>query len=151
MNNMLISLSSTIISFILLFIFQSLTKSSEKIKSLFRKQEELLKNNKEYKVNEKTKLEIQNNIDKILKFLKIKINAFVVLEILISLFFYYYIIAFCHIYQRTQISWLLDSISSFIISLSITLLISFIISILYKLSIKYKIKIIYKVIFILYE
>ena len=66
MNNILISSFSTIIAFILLFIFQSLIKSSEKIKNLFRKQEELLKKDKKYKVNEKTKLEIQKNIDKIL-------------------------------------------------------------------------------------
>ena len=104
MNNLIISLSTTIISIILLFIFQSLTKSSEKIKNLFRKQEDILKHNKEYKVSEKTKLEIQQNIDKILKCLKIKINVFIILEFLISLFFYYYIIAFCHAYQNTQIS-----------------------------------------------
>ena len=35
-NNLIISLSSTIISFNLLFLFQSLTKSSEKIKNLFK-------------------------------------------------------------------------------------------------------------------
>ena len=115
-NNFTISLSSTIISFILLFIFQSLTESSQKIKDLFIEQEELLKNDKKYKVSEITKLEIQKNIDKILKCLRIKIIAFFILEILINLFFYYYIIAFCHVYQNTQISWLLDSVSSYILS-----------------------------------
>jgi hypothetical protein len=61
-NNWIISLSSTIISFILLFILESLTQSSDKIKDLFTKQEELLKNNKEYKVSKKTKLEIQKKL-----------------------------------------------------------------------------------------
>ena len=151
MNNILISSFSTIIAFILLFIFQSLIKSSEKIKNLFRKQEELLKKDKKYKVNEKTKLEIQKNIDKILKCLKIKIIVFIILEWLISLFFYYYIIAFCHVYQSTQISWLLDSVFSYILSFIITIFISFIFAILYKLSLEYKINLIYKIIIILYD
>ena len=63
-NNFTVSLSSAIASFILLFIFQSLTESSQKIKDLFIEQEELLKNNKKYKVSEKTKLEIQKYIKK---------------------------------------------------------------------------------------
>jgi len=151
LNNLTISLSSTIISFILLFIFQSLTESSQKIKDLFLEQEELLKNNKKYKVNTKTKLEIQKNVEKILKCLRIKIIVFFILEFLINLFFYYYIIAFCHIYQSTQISWLIDSFYSYILSFIITLFISFVFSILYKLSIKYKIKILYKVMIFCYE
>jgi len=151
LNNLTISLSSTIISFILLFIFQSLTESSQKIKDLFLEQEELLKNNKKYKVSEKTKLEIQKNVEKILKCLRIKIIVFFILEFLINLFFYYYIIAFCHIYQSTQISWLIDSFYSYILSFIITLFISFVFSILYKLSIKYKIKILYKVMIFCYE
>ncbi len=144
-NNFIISLSSTIISFILLFFMESLTNSSNKIKDLFVKQEELLKKNKEYKVSEKTKLEIKKNINGILKCLKIKIIAFFILEFLFNLFFYYYIIAFCHVYKRTQISWLLDSVSSYIISFLITIVLSFILSILYKLSLKCKIRILYKI------
>ena len=151
MNNIIISLLSTIISFILLFIFQSLIKSSEKIKDLFKRQEELLKKDKEYKVSDNKKLEIHKNIDKILKCLKIKIIIFIILECIISLFFYYYIIAFCHIYKSTQISWLLDSVSSYVLSLFITLFISFLFSIIYKLSLKYKIEIIYKILIILYD
>ena len=148
---MIISLSSTIISIILLFLFQSLTKSSEKITNLFKKQEEILKHNKQYKVSEKIKVEIQQNIDKILKCLKLKIYIFIILESLISLFFYYYIIAFCHVYHNTQISWLLDSVSSYILSFLITISISFIFSIIYKFAIKYKIKILYKIMIFLYD
>ncbi len=102
-------------------------------------------------MNTKTKLEIQKNVEKILKSLRIKIIVFFIPELLINLFFYYYIIAFCHIYQSTQISWLLDSFYSYILSFIITLFISFVFSILYKLSIKYKIKILYKVMIFCYE
>ena len=147
---MTISLSSTIISFILLFIFQSLTESNQKIKDLFLEQEELLKNNKKYKVNTKTKLEIQKKVEKILKCLRIKIIIFFILEFIIDLFFYYYIIAFCHEYKSTQIIWLLDSFYSYL-SFIITLFISLVFSILYKLSIKYKIKILYKAMVFCYE
>ena len=143
-NNWIISLSSTLVSFILLFFLESLTNSSDKLKDLFTKQEELLKNNKEYKVSEETKLEIQKNIDRILKCLKIKITAFFIIEFLFNLFFYYYIIAFCHVYKNTQISWLLDCVSSYILSFLITIALSFIYSLLYKLSLKFKNKILYK-------
>ena len=102
-------------------------------------------------MNEKTKLEIQKNIDEILKCLKIKIIVFLIIEFLFYLFFYYYIIAFCHVYKNTQISWLLDSVSSYILSFLITICLSFIFSLLYKLSIKYKIKKLYKVMIICYD
>ena len=149
-NNLIISLISTITTIILLFFFQSLTKSSNKIQNLFRAQEKLLKENKEYKVNEETKLKIQNEIDKILKCLKIKILCFIIFEFLVMIFFYYYIISFCHVYNSTQISWLLDSLSSYIISFAISLSLSFIISIFYKLAIKNKMKFLYNLIILFY-
>ena len=143
-NNIIISLVSTIVSFIILYFFQSLTKSSNKIEALFRTQEKLLKENKKYKVNESIKLEIQEKIEKILKCLKIKIICFIVFEFLFMMFFFYYILAFCHVYKSTQLSWFLDSISSYVISFAISLSLSFIITIFYKLSIQNKNKLLYK-------
>ena len=150
-NNFLISLASTLVNFFLLFIFHALIQSSKKIVKLFRVQEELLKKNKEYKIKEEKKDEIQKTIEKIMNCLNIKINLYIVIECLFSLFFYYYIIAFCHVYQQTQLSLLLDCIISYIISFIITILISFIVSILYKLAIKYEIKRIYNLIIFLYD
>ena len=125
--------------------FATLTQSSNSFKTIFREQERKLKIDKKYKVNKKTKFEITKKVLNILKCLKTKIICFLVLELSIMLFFYYYIIAFCHIYKQTQVSWLLDGIVSQLISFSIIISLSFIFSILYKIGIKYKIKILYNI------
>ena len=117
-----------------------MTQSSNTNKKLFKEQYKLLITAKNYKVNQDTILKIKNEVLKITKCLKIKIIFFFIFELLIMLFFFYYVIAFCHVYESTQISWLLDNISSYVMSLIITLVISLIGSILYKISIKYKIK-----------
>ena len=75
-NNISISLASIIVSFILLSFFQSLTQSKNKIKKLFGEQDNLLKSDKNYKVNQETILKIKVDILKIMKCLKIKIIFF---------------------------------------------------------------------------
>ena len=144
-NNLTISLSSTIISFILLYFFQTLTKSSNKIENLFRRQEILLKADKKYKVNEENKTNIKKTIKKILKCLKIKIICFLTFEPIFIIFFFYYTTSFCQVYQSTQMSWLLDCLSSYVISLIITFVISFFSALIYKFGIKYKQKYIYNI------
>ena len=150
-NNITISLISTIVSFLLLTFFNSLTQSTDKIKKVFNEQDILLKSDDKYKVSMQKKLEIKDKIKNILKCLKIKIIFFIIFELLLTLFFLYYTIAFCHVYKSTQISWLLDGISSYVISFLVSFVISFICSIIYKIAIKYKIKILYKIILFLYE
>ena len=150
-NNLTISLSSTIMSFILLYIFQTLIKSSNKIENLFRKQEIKLKADKKYKVNEENKIIIKNKIKKILKCLKAKIICFLTLEPIFIIFFFYYTTSFCEVYQSTQMSWLLDCLSSYTISLIIALGISFFSALAYKLAIKYKQKYIYTIAKLIYS
>ena len=150
-NNLTISLVSTIVTFILLYFFESLTKSNKKIEKLFRQQDNLLKKDKKYKVNNETINEIKNNIEKIMKCLKFKIILFLIFEALFMSFFFYYVTAFCQVYQNTQVSWILDCISSFVISLIITLVISYLASVFYKLSIQYKIKVLYKISVLVYQ
>ena len=134
-NNITISLVSTIVTIILLTFLRSLTQSEKKTQKLFREQENLLNENKKYKVEDETKLKIKNEILKIIKCLKIKIICFLIFEILLMLFFLYYVTAFCHVYYNTQLSWFLDSIVSYAISLLISLLLSFICTIIYEISI----------------
>ena len=123
----------------------------DKIIKIFRTQDNLLKKDKTYKVDDETKIKISNEIEKILKCLKIKIICFVIFELLLSLFFFYYVTAFCHVYKSTQTSWLLDSLSSYIISFFITLILSLILAMLYKLSVNYKINILYKISLLVYS
>ena len=144
-NNFTISLTSTIVSFSLVFFFNALTESTEKIEKLFRDQEELLKKDEKYKVNNEIKIEIRNKIKDIIRCLKIKIIIFIVSEFLVLFFFFYYATAFCQVYKNTQVSWILDCISSYVISLGITLGFSLIFSLIYKLSIKFKNKFLYEI------
>jgi len=143
-NNLTISIVSTFVSFVLLYFFKSLTISTSKIENLFRTQEELLEKDIKYKVKKETILEIINEIKHIIKCLQIKIIIFIVLEILFLFFFFYYAIAFCHVYRSTQVSWILDSIMSYAISLVEVLAASFILALIYKLSVRYKNKFFYK-------
>ena len=150
-NNITKSIVSTIICFILLSFCHSLIQSSQNIIKIFRNQENLLKKDKKYKVDEETKLKIENDIKKILKCLKIKIICFMIIESLFIFFFFYYVTAFCQVYQNTQVSWLLDSLSSYIISFFITFIFSLASALSYKISIYCKIKILYNISLFIYS
>ena len=150
-NNLTISLVSTIVTIILLTFFRSLIQSEKKTQNLFREQENLLNENKKYKVENDTKLKIRNEILKIIKCLKIKIICFLIIEILLMLFFLYYVTAFCHVYYNTQLSWFLDSLSSYVLSLIISLLLSLICTIIYEISIKYKLRKLFRFITFIYS
>ena len=144
-NNITKSLTSTIVSYILLTFFQSLSQSSNSVTQIFREQEELLKKDKRYKVDDETKEKIKEKLTKILKCLKIKIICFLVFESIFMLFFFYYVTAFCQVYLNTQVSWLLDSLISFLFSFLFSLTISFVFAILYKLALYNKIKLLYQI------
>ena len=150
-NNITISLSSTIITFLLMYFFKTLSQSTSKIEKIFQDEEDLLKENKDYKVDNEKKNEIKQQIENILKCLKIKIIIFFITEIIILLFFLYYITAFCSVYKSTQVSWIYDILISYIISFLISLGISLIGSIIYLISYKIRIKFLYKFIIFIYE
>ena len=150
-NNLVVSFVSAVATFILLFFLQNLTHSTNKVEELFREQDNLLKNDKKYIVKEITKMEIKNKIKKIMKCLKIKIILFIVFELLSMIFFFYYTTAFCHVYESTQISWIIDSVASFGMSIITLIGISIISCILYKLSISFKIKVLYRIIMFSYS
>ena len=150
-NNITISLVSSIVGYSLIYFSQSLIQSTDKITSLFREQEDLLKKDKKYKVKTEKNLDILNEIKKILKCLKFKIILFLIFELLFMLFFFYYVTAFCHVYSSTQTSWLLDSVTSYGISLLTALVLSFIMSIIYEIAVKCECKILYKITIFIYN
>ena len=86
-----------------------------------------------------------------MKCLKIKIILFIVLELLFMLFFFYYTTVFCHVYESTQISWIIDSATSLGMSIISLIGISIISCLLYKLSINFKIKVLYRIIMFSYS
>ena len=151
LNNLTISFISFLISFIVVIFLQLLTSSRDDFENTFKEEEKKLKKNKNYKVGNKNKLKIAENIIKINNHLRYKIIAFIMIEIIMILFFYYFVTAFCEVYKETQISWLIDSFISFIISFPVELVLSLFICILYLISIKKKIKILYKISIFLYN
>ena len=151
LNNLTISFISFIISFLITSIFQFLTNSKDSIEGIFRDEEKKLKCNKKYLVKKKTKKIMLENIIKIHKYLKCKILIFVIMESFIMLFFYYFVTAFCEVYKETQISWITDSIISFLISFPIELLISLIVCVIYKIAITKKLIFLFKLSILLYN
>ena len=149
-NNITVILLSTFVGFILLTLFIKLSNSTFAMRELFRTEEEKIKKDKNYKVTEKRKTEIKNEIEKIFKNYKIKITIFILIELLLMVFFWYFVIIFCHVYPSTQISWLLDSFLSMISRVIIDALICFGLAKLYRISVDSNINCIYKFAMFLY-
>ena len=149
-NNLTISISSTLFSFILVKSLEFLTNSKDEIEKLFREEEQKMRNNKNYKVDSNTKKNINIKLMKIFKLLNIKIIFYIIIEFTLMLFFFYYITAFCEVYKDTQISWVIDSFISFLLSILTELFTSFLTTILYIISIKFKLKTLYKIVIFFY-
>ena len=151
LNNFSISFISTILSLTFVITLNFLTNSKDKVEDLFRKEEKKMRKDNNYSVSRKKRKEILITIYKINKKLKVKIIFFFILEMLLMLFFFYFVTAFCEVYKATQMSWLSDSILSFIISIPIEFLFSLIIAIMYIISIKKKLKWLYNIAMFMYN
>ena len=144
-NNMTISVSSTLFSYILVKGLNFLNNSKDSIESLFRYHEKIMRKNKKYKVSNDDIIQIYENLSRIYKILKIKIILYIMSEFLLVLFFFYYITAFCEVYKNTQISWLSDSLISFLMSILVEIVMSFLVASFYMISVKYRFKTLYGV------
>ena len=149
-NNLTISISSSLFSFILIKSLEILINVKDDIEGLFRQEEIKMRKNKEFKVDNNTKKIIHLKLVKIFKILKKKILVYIIIELILIIFFFYYITAFCEVYKDTQISWLADCFVSFLLSILTELFFSFIIAILYIIAIKFELKILYKIIIFFY-
>ena len=142
-NNITISLFSTIVSIIIIKFLSVLTQSKRRINKIFNEIKNK-SNQNELKYKDGIKIYIER-VYKIMNILKIKIVCYIVFEFSILLFFFYYVTGFCIVYQKTQIDWLLDSITSILLSILFKLLYSFFIAILYIISLKKKSKLLFKI------
>ena len=132
-------------------LFTNLSNSTNEIRDVFRNEEEKLMKNKKYTVTDKRKKEILNEIDKILKKYKIKIIILIVIEFLLMLFFWYYVTAFCHVYNSTQYSWLFDSFLSILSRTVIDFLLPLGLAKLYRLAVESNIRCFYKIVLFFYS
>ena len=145
LNNLTITLISTIVTILLISFLDSLIQSNDQIQSVFEDEEESLKNKQGYEVNEERKEKIEKTIKKIIKCLKLKIAIFFIVEYIIMLFFWYYVTSFCHVYHNTQTSWLIDCIVSFLCSILYNGIFALAFTIIYIISIKWRQKWMYKI------
>ena len=150
-NNIIQSLFSSIISLIIINLFQHMIESRGNFEDIFQNEEKKMRKNKKYTVSKNTKKKILKDISKIFLKLKRKIIIFLVLEFLMMLFFYYFVTAFCEVYKNTQISWIYDFFVSLLISFVTEIFGALILAIFYIISIRYKIKIIYQVVLFFYN
>ena len=150
-NNLLQTILSSVVSLILVNVFQHMIDSRGAFEDIFRNEEKKMRSNKKYKVTENKKLEIMEKIRKISFRWKCKIVIFIILEYLLMLFFYYFVTAFCEVYKKTQISWIYDFLIGFIISFSAEIVISILIAIVYILSIRHKFKFVYNLTIFFYN
>ena len=144
-NNSIQSIISSLVGLVLVDAFQHLFDYRGNFEDVFKTEEKKLRNNKSYKVNKPTKHKIFEKITNNFIKLKRKVIIYIVFEFLLMLFFYYFVSAFCEVYKMTQISWLLDFLSSIIISFISGIIESFIIAISYLISLKYKVKFLYNI------
>ena len=144
-NNITVILLSTVIGFILLTLFTKLSNSTNEIRKVFREEEKKIKNNKKYVVTENRKIEIFKEIELILKRYKIKVIIFIVIELILMLFFWYYVTAFCHVYPSTQKSWLWDSFLSILSRIIMDLLFCLGFAKLYRIGVESNINCLYKI------
>ena len=126
-----------------------MTNSRSKIEKNFREEEKKMKKDKKYLIKKSKKIDIYRKIKNILKSLRIKIIIFIIIELLLLLFSFYFTTAFCEVYKNTQVTWLIDCFTSFLISILTEILLSFLISIFYICSVKNKSRFIYNIISLL--
>ena len=131
-------------------LFTNLSNSTNNIRDILLKEEEKIRINKKYKVTEKRKKEILDEIEKILKRHKLKAIVLIIIEISLMIFFWYYVTAFCHVYPNTQISWLLDSFLSMLSRFIIELLISLGFAKLYRMAVEANTECLYKFVLFFY-
>ena len=150
-NNITIIIYSTLLSYALITLMTKLSNTSNAIRKVFRKEEEKIKHKKGYKIKEETKKEIYSEILNIFKKYKIKLIILFTIEIILILFFWYFVTAFCHVYSSTQTSWLLDSFLSILSRFIMELIFAFLYGKLYQISVASNFETLYKIVLFLYD
>ena len=150
-NNLVKIISSSLVGLLLIFSFEHMIDSRNNFEDVFKEEEDKLRKDKGYKVNKTRKIYIILQIRHICLKLKNKIFGFFILEFLFMLFFFYFVTAFCEVYSKTQISWIYDCLTSFLLSFFSQIFYAWILAIFYYLSIRYEINFIYKIIIFIYN
>ena len=150
-NNLTIIIYSTLVSYFLIVVMTKLTNSTNAIRNIFRKEEEKIKLQKKYKITEDRKKEINQEILRVFKNYKIKIFFLFFIEIILILFFWYFVTAFCFVYSSTQTSWLIDCFLSILSRFFFEIIFAFLYAKLYRVAITSSVETLYKIVMCLYD
>ena len=142
---MTVILLSTLVGFILLTLFTNFSNTTKAIRDVFKNEEKKIRKNKNYKVTQKRKDEIKKEIENIIHKYKCKLIILFSFEILLMIFFWYYVVVFCHMFSGTQTSWLIDSALSMISRIIIDTLLCLLFSKIYRIAIASNYNCIYKI------
>ena len=148
-NNLIVIITSTCIYYVFIILLNWLIKGKYQIENLFMKEEKKSLNNKKY--GKKEKMELKEKVIKIINKIKKRNILFLIIEFIFMVFFTYFIIAFCAVYQGTQTSWILDSLVSLLFSFIIKCVTVFFAATMYINGVRYKIKLLYKIAVFIYE
>ena len=150
-NNITVIFLSTIIGFVFWIIFVKLTNCTNDIKEVFSNEERKIKKNKKYVMNRERKIEIINEINNIFKKYQIKVIVFVVIEMILMMFFWYYVTVFCQIYSSTQSSWLWNSFLSILSGIFLDFILAMGFAKFYRIGVESKIIQIYRIAIFIYS
>ena len=131
-------------------LFKALSNPENNIRDIFQVEEEKIRKNKKYIATNERKREIIDEVEKVSKRHKIKVVALIVAEFSLSLFFWYYVTAFCHVYSSTQISWIIDGFLSVISRIILEILICLGLAKLYRMAVASNINCLYKFVLFFY-
>ena len=150
-NNLTVIIYSTLLSFVLMSLIIKLSNSTNALRKIFEEEETKIKSNKKYKISEKRKNEIFLNVEKVLKICKIKILILAIIEVILMLFYWYFVTAFCQVYPSTQISMIFDCFLSILSRFIIEVLFALFYAKMYIVSVESNIYFIYRIILFIYD
>ena len=150
-NNLTVIIYSTLLSFVLMSLIIKLSNSTNALRKIFEEEETKIKSNKKYKISEKRKNEIFLNVEKVLKICKIKILILAIIEVILMLFYWYFVTAFCQVYPSTQTSLIFDCFLSILSRFIIEVLFALFYAKMYIVSVESNIYFIYRIILFIYD
>ena len=150
-TNVIIIVISTAVSLVFISIVIKLNKIDSEIRKIFLKEETKLKKNKNYSLDYPTKMKVFTDVEKVLKYYKIKSIIILTLEFLCILFFWYFVTAFCQVYLYTQGSLALNILIAILIRFVIEVLVCLLLAKLYDFSTHIDFECLYDTILFLYD
>ena len=149
-NNFIAIFLSLLIGYAFMIFFANLNNITNELRQIFREEENKIKKDNKYIVPIQRKKVIILEVKRIIRKFKIKITIFYIIEFILMIFFWYYVTVFCYVYNKTQISWLINSLITILIRIIFDFILNLLLSIVYKCSIKFNSACLYRVIIFLY-